>query len=509
MSTDAAELPTISKSSFLAGIQCSKLLWMKFNEKEAFPEVSETLQAIFEQGHEVGALAKLVYPGGIEVAEGRCDYAFVLEETAKVLRLAECKPLYEAAIAHEGGYARIDILNPSGGGPDAWEIIEVKSGTKVKDENLIDVAFQKFLCEGAGLKISGCFLMHVNSEYVRENEEIELEKLLVAENVDARIAAVAAELDIPGTLRRLRELAAQDACPEVEVGPHCTAPYECDLIGRCWAFLPRHPVTSLCRDSKGRRWEYLEAGILGLADIPEDDVAGLGPKHRIQRETARSGEAHVDRPAIAAFLETLKHPVAYFDLESFQRAVPPFLGMRPYRQIPFQFSVHVQAAPGADLEHHEFLAEANPSDPRKALMEASREAIPERGSIVAYNAAFEKSALGACAAAYPEFQPWVEAVLPRFVDLLAPFNRFDYYHPGQEGSASIKAVLPVLTETSYAGLAIAEGAAASLGFVEMAYQGASAERVREIRANLLEYCALDTMAMVQIVEALRGMVEEG
>jgi hypothetical protein len=250
----------------------------------------------------------------------------------------------------------------------------------------------------------------------------------------------------------------------------------------------------------------LESGIRSLAKIPAA-TPGLTPKHAIQRRTAITGEPHVDSEAIATFLAGLRWPLAFFDLESFQMAVPPYEGMRPFRQIPFQFSVHVQPAPGAGLKHHEFLA-SGPEDPRPAFLTALRRAVPGSGSIVVYNASFEKSVLKDCAEAFPRFQPWVDAALPRFIDLLIPFRNFSCHHRDQHGSASIKAVLPVLTGASYAGLAIHEGGAASLAFLEMVFgRETTPARKKEIRTNLLEYCALDTRGMADIVEALQSLVE--
>ena len=421
-----------------------------------------------------------------------------LEATSTLL--PERKPLFEAAFTFKGGFVRVDILNPVGA--DSWEIIEVKSGTKVKDENLLDVAFQKHVCEGAGLKINRCFLMHVNSDYVRAGDIVAAE-LLHREDVTEEIEPLLA--NVPARLEELKRVAAEQQCPEVPIGSHCNSPYECPLQYQCWSFLPEYPVTDLYRDVKKLGWDFLASGITGLVDIPSS--ADLNGKHAIQRRMATSGEAHIDIDDITRFLEHLEWPLTFFDLESFQKAVPPYDGMRPYRQIPFQFSVHVQRAPDAKLEHYEFLADG-PEDPREAFMTALQRTIPSEGSVVVYNASFEKGVLRACAEVFPRFQHWVESLLPRFVDLLVPFRDFSYYHPDQHGSASIKAVLPVLTDTSYADLEINEGGAASHSFVEMAFgEDTTAARKTEIRANLLEYCALDTKAMVDIVAALHRAVE--
>lgn len=491
--------PAISKTSFLTGTQCAKLLWMKLHERDAFPPVSEQQQAIFDQGHEIGAMAKGLYPGGIEVAEGIYRYDEALKATAAVL--PQRKPLYEPAFVHNGGFVRVDILNPSG--DDAWEIIEVKSGTKVKKVNLLDVAFQKYVCEGAGLKITACSVMHVNTDYVREGE-VASKELLIANEVSGKIAELVTK--IPQRLEELKKVASEPECPDVAIGAHCSHPYSCDLTERCWAFLPKHPITDLCSDRKGRKWEWLESGVQGLADIPEGEE--LNRKQNIQHVAAKKNAPQVEVGEITSFLDSLEYPLAFFDLESFNKAVPPYDHLRPYRQIPFQFSVHVQDQSGSELKHHDFLA-ADAGDPRRAFMEELIKVIPDQGSIVAYSASVEKGRIKECAKVFPQFQPWVNSVSNRFVDLLVPFRNFSFYHPDQGGSASIKNVLPALTDTSYSDLSINEGMAASLAFVEMAFDSeATDERKAEIRKDLLEYCALDTKAMVDIVDALRELVKQ-
>jgi hypothetical protein len=82
-----------------------------------------------------------------------------------------------------------------------------------------------------------------------------------------------------------------------------------------------------------------------------------------------------------------------------------------------------------------------------------------------------------------------------------PFRSFDYYHPDQKGSASIKAVLPVLTDLSY-DLAITNGATASNEFLRVTFGDVEEEDRLRVRSALEEYCGLDTMAMVRIAEQL-------
>jgi hypothetical protein len=484
----------ISKTSFLAGFQCPKLLWKRINDRDALPPVDEGKQAIFDQGHAIGELAKELYPGGIEVGEGVDHRKNVVEETATLLDRRV--PLYEPAFAFEDGYARIDILVPDG--PDAWRIVEVKSGTKVKDENLLDVAFQLHVCRGAGLKITHCALVHVNNAYVRQGK-IDPSGLLIEEDVTEAVTGLLP--DIAGRLSELSAVVELPICPEVSIGAHCSKPYSCELKSDCWSFLPKYPITDLYNDKKGQRWEFLEAGIHGLADVPESRRLNL--KQQLQIKAARSGEPHIAELALAHWFKTLRWPLAFFDIETASSAIPFYDGTRPYQQVPFQFSLHVQHEPRGEVVHHEFLASGS-EDPRPAFLEKLKGSFPKKGYIIVYNASFERSCMLNCARDFPE-HAWVEDILDRMHDLLVPFRQFWYHHPDQHGSASIKHVYPSVVGSSYSHLAIQDGQTAARAYAQAEFGDATPEERERIRRDLLAYCELDTRAMVELLDAIRGL----
>ena len=217
-----------------------------------------------------------------------------------------------------------------------------------------------------------------------------------------------------------------------------------------------------------------------------------------------SGQPHVNQHALAEFLSGLEYPLHFLDFETFGTAIPLFDSLRPYQQIPFQFSLHVVRAPGAKPEHVMFLADGR-HDPRPEFMLRLRDAIARTGSIVAFNAAFELGRLRDCCEALPNFAPWLKGVANRVVDLLNPFRSFHYYHPDQEGSASMKAVLPALTGRGYEGLAIQEGATASLEFLRITFGEVSEVERQRVRRQLEEYCGQDTEGMIWIVDALADL----
>lgn len=487
-------MASLSKSTYLMGLQCPKLLWHRYNAKDLLEQPGTLAQAIFDQGHAVGAWAKRLYPDGIEIAPGVTDFDLVCAESQR--QLVARKPLFEPAFRAAGGYARIDILHPVA--DDAWDIIEVKSSTSVKDVYLEDVAFQAHVCTEAGLTIRRCYVLHINSSYVRQGD-VEPRRLFTKVDVTRQTSALSSK--IADRVNAFARVIGATEHPVVNIGPHCNSPYACPLAHRCWAFLPEHNVTTLYRGTK-KAFKLLDEGVLAITDIPA--TAKLSKVQQIQREAIVTEEPQIDRPQIKAFLSRLKYPLHYLDFETMGSAEPLFDGSRPFEQIPFQFSLHVVRQPGAEPEHYSFLAEGR-EDPRPRFMEALVEAVEPAGSVIAYNAPFEWGVLTGCAKLLPQHAGWVESLQHRIVDLLEPFRKFHCYHPAQHGSASIKAVLPAFTGRNYSELAIGEGGTASLEFIRVTFSEVTAEELARVRKNLEEYCQLDTLAMVWLGDKLHEL----
>ncbi len=484
--------PFLSKSKYLSGLQCHKLLWFYYNAKDKIPAFDAQTLAIFDQGHLVGGLAKVLYPNGIEIAGAAKDFGKILELSKE--SLVHRKPLFEAAFKSGNAYARADILNPVG--KKDWEVIEVKSSTEVKDVNLHDLALQRFAYEGAGLSITKCFVLHINNEYVRSGE-VEPKKLFTKTEVTNEVDDLMRS--VPSNLKIMQEVIGRKNFPEIEIGPHCNDPYGCPLQEMCWKFLPEHNPLTLYYFKKEKAFELIHDGYLDILKLPAS--ASLGDKQQIQVDALRSGKPYVDKEGICGFLERLEYPLYYLDFETFGTAIPMYDNVRPYEQIPFQFSLHIVDAEGKKPRHESYLADGK-NDPRPDILQKLKKLLGSRGSIVAYNAPFEKDKLKKASDMFSEFSNWYQSIEPRFVDLLTPFKAFAYYHPSQNGSASIKVVLPALTGKSYEGMEIAEGGTASTEYLRVTYGNVEDKERRKVRGQLEQYCALDTEGMIWIVEEL-------
>lgn len=486
--------PFISKSKYLSGFQCPKLIWYQYNRKGEIPEPDAATQAVFDQGHLVGKLAQSLFPGGLNVSPGTFSIPAVTAATREAVK--HRKPLFEAGFTHKKAFARVDVLKPVG--KDQWDIIEVKSSTEVKEIHLHDLAFQWYTYAGAGLDIRKVHLMHINNKYVRQGE-VEAAALLTSEDVTTDVKPLLKE--VGPRIAELTSTIGKRKTPDVLIGPHCDDPYACPLKELCWDFLPEHNVLTLTRIGE-RGFELVARGLSALKDLPRD--FRLTAKQQIQVEALRSRTPYVDHEAIGEFLEQLDYPLYYLDFETFMTAIPLYDGVRPYQMIPFQFSLHVQNSPGGKLTHHSFLATGE-SDPRPHILSRLKELLGTSGSIVGYNVSFERSRLKESCEAYPKYLPWWKKTEPRLVDLLAPFRAFAYYHPSQKGSASIKAVLPALTGKSYKDLLIADGGTASLEYLRVTFGECEPKERERVRRNLETYCALDTKGMVDIVAALKSL----
>ena len=485
----------LTKSNYLLGMQCSKLLWVTKNQKERIPEPDQQTLAIFNTGDIVGVLATKVFEEGIDLSE--LTFKVNIDKTKESLELR--KPIFEAGFMVDNLFSRGDILLPVG--KDEWDIIEVKSSTEVKDINIHDVSFQKYVYEKAGIKIRNCILMHINNQYVKSGN-IEPSEFFVQTDITEQVEEFS-----EGIENRIKDMLEIINSKEekLPIGIHCSKPYDCPLIDECWKDVPEGSIFEFFRMFKTKCFNLHDKGIVCLNEVPED--IKLNDKQKIQRRLAFDGGKHIDKLAIKNFLNKLEYPIYYLDFETINPAIPKFDGMKPYQKIPFQFSLHIQEKPNGKLKHISFLADGI-SDPRPKFLQSLKDNLGEKGSILVYNQAFEKGVLNECSISFPEFKEWYEKnILPRIKDLWDVFKNFSYYDPAQKGSTSIKYVLPVLSDLSYDDLDIQNGMLASLEYERITYGNVEEKERLKVREALEKYCEIDTLAEVEIINGLKEVLK--
>ena len=490
----------LSKSLYIRGLQCKKSLWLKKKKPEVLQAPDDGAQAVFDTGTSVGELACELFSGG-ERIEYTGDFGSQIARTKELMGRGT-KIIYEATFCFDGILVMVDILRI---GRDGLIINEVKSSTSVKDVYIDDASIQYYVISSLGYKVSVVNIIHIDNSYVR-GEKLELEKFFHTEDVTEQVKQKQA--DIPQILNKFEEILSKNVEPEVDIGPHCSNPYACDAWEYCWLEqrgIPEYSVFDISRLRSDKKFELYKNGIVKFEDIKELDKFNASQQIQIRSELSK--EQIIDKGAIKEFLNTLSYPLYHLDFETFQQAVPEFIGLRPYEQIPFQFSIHKDDGNG-NLEHFEFLAEAG-ADPRYELALNLIKFIPQDACVLAYNMSFEKGVIRRLAEIYPQISNELMVIHDNIKDLMAPFANKSYYHPKMQGSYSIKYVLPALVpefESAYKDLnLIHHGGEAMQAYAAMAYMPAK-ERDAYKKA-LLEYCKLDTLAMVKVLEKLREVTK--
>ena len=288
--------------------------------------------------------------------------------------------------------------------------------------------------------------------------------------------------------------------PQVDIGNHCTDPYDCDFKGTCWKHIPEYSVFDISRLNKDKKFDLYNQGVLTLHDIDLSQT-DLNPNQVLQVKSEISGSTHIDIDEIRNFTSELNYPLYFLDFETIGPAVPIYEGSRPYQQLVFQYSLHIRETSTSEIEHREYLADPT-EDPRIGFIEQLIQDCAKSGDILVFNISFERGKLNDLIESFPEYSNELRGIVNRLKDLMIPFQQKWYYTPEMRGSYSIKYVLPALVpELSYNDLDIKEGGTASNTFLSMV-NGTFEGDVRETRKQLLEYCELDTYAMVKILEKL-------
>jgi len=483
-------------------------LWLSFNEPENLPEADKEAQHRFAEGHQIGKLAKTLFPDGIEVSE-QLDSVKNDKESRELLK--KRKPLFEAGFIHKDGkcYARADILVPVN--KDEWDIYEVKGASEVKKEYYWDVSFQKHVYESAGLKIRNCFVVHLNSEYVRKGD-VEVKELFVVAQINDEVNE---ERDrIEDNIKKLLRIASLKECPQFKNGEDChNDDFKVHDNDEFWKEHPECDILDLYYGGK-KAIEMFNTGILTIKEMSEEHFTSKPQKkqQKIQHKVTCSQVCHCDKDELIKFIKGLKYPLYFMDFETYSTAIPLYDNLKPYQPIPFQFSVHVVKKEGDKPKHYSFIASGS-KDPRPTFADELKNTLGEEGTILAYYQSFEKSRLKDLAVFFPEYTKWVESVLARMMDLYDPFKNFAYYHPSQKGSASLKKVLPALTGKGYSDMDIGNGTEASLSYLFIthgSYDGkkATPEEVKKVRDALEIYCGQDTEGMVWILEKLSELIKK-
>ncbi len=484
----------LSKTQFTYYLQCPKYLWLYKNKKELY-KGEEDLDYKQLQGESVEFWVYSQYKDGVDCeAEGGGDIFKSIDKTKELISSGK-KALIQPSF-HDGDlFCRNDLL-VFDKKINKWDIIEVKSTTHVdEDLHITDVAFQKICLENCGLKINKAYVYFVNNEYVRKGK-VDPKKLIKKEDVTERVSLIesAVKIKIGEALEFTKKTKKE---PAVKILKQCSDPYDCGFIDYCWKNIPKHSVYDLSLKANCLA-EMVEEDKIKVEDVPEEMVTRENKKRYYIAET--TDKVFIDKAGIAGELSSLVYPLYFLDYETYNPAVPLFDGFKPYQQMVFQYSLHVRETPGTKVEHYEFLADKW-EDPCPELLKNMTSQIGDTGTILVWNEGFEKGRNEEMAKMYPKFKEKLLSVNSRVYDLATSFKKNYYVHKDFKGSWSIKSILPVLIPSlSHKDLNIQEGGTASESYRKLIDKKIGKKEKEVLGKDMLEYCKLDTLAMVEILD---------
>jgi predicted RecB family nuclease len=484
----------LTKTDFMSGAQCHKLLWWRRHEPDAVElQPNKVLEDLFDQGNLVGALARERFPGGVLIpyARSRAERARLTADAVA----AGAMVIFEASFQVDEIFVACDVIVRDATG---WRLFEVKSSSKQKPEHIPDLAIQAYVLEQSGLTLTRIAVMHLNADFRHPGTGDLFASTDVTDAVRERMVTVAEEAE-----RQLRML--KGPVPDVPIGANCADPWDCVFRERCWPQEDGH-IGMLYNVGAKRAAQYMAKGVHFIDHIPKD--AKLPFAAQRQRRSL-AGEPLIVEPTLADALEPFDvEPLGFLDFETISRAVPVWDAMGPWGMAAAQFSYH-EALPNGAHRHVEHLAEG-PQDARPLVAERLIEATRHAKKIVTYSS-FEKTRIRDLAAQVPALAHDLKALEAKLVDLL-PVVREHVYHRAFRGSFSLKGVLPALVpDMTYHDLVIVDGRVASVEIARLLFVAdrIPLEERDRVRRDLLEYCKRDTWAMVRLLQELRLLAGRG
>jgi predicted RecB family nuclease len=476
----------ITKDLFLTSLLCPVRAQIDYRLTTPKP-LSIYERFIIEEGLDIHKKAQQLFPNGVLITGDNISAA---KRTAQLLNNSDVSTLFEATFMIHQGITKADILRKTSSG---LHLYEIKSGLDPKAEYLDDLSYTTMVCTQAGLPISKCSLLLLSRDY---RYGMSIKALFQEVDCTEKILSRSQQFwqDYDSIVKKV--LSDKKLPPEYNF--QCKA---CDYIDKCFKNNPEHHIFDLPRLSHTKFCRLRELGINNIGDIP----AGfeLTSMQKKVKEAVQSGTEYIGKKGLKKELSQLVYPLYFLDFETCGTALPLYEDMAPHSQFPTQYSLHMYQGNG-DLVHYEYLSDYR-MDCRRKLAEKLIEHCGSEGSIFCYTP-FEKTVINGLISLFPDFKKELQGIVNRLVDLCAILQR-NYYHPDFHGSYSIKNVLPVMVKgLNYDNMAIGNGSDAVAQFALLARGRYTNNEEKKVRQYLLDYCKLDTLAMVKVWEKLKGMV---
>ena len=475
----------INRSSYKSSLACELSFW---NQYYSDNQAVSKYKFFSNQYNEIEDIYRKLFPNS------NCIYTNNKEKSCSLTQkfLTESKPIFHASFSFEDLYTKCDLLVPTENG---WDVILLKHTPSFKKSFLSDLSYQRYILEKNNIPINNYYAYLINSKYVFDGE-IDLNTYIYKKEITDKVHST--NDDIPVRITKLRKLLEQKNFPKKDFTNCCSSPKECSFPDVCWKELKDGDIFQL-REGREVSHKLFREGIIYIKDIPSD--IELSEVQQIQKKIHTEKSVHVDVPKIQKLLSKVEYPIHFLDFEAVNPSLPIFPKTTPFQHIPFQYSLHVKESKSSELKHYEYINDGT-TDPRADIVENLSKLISTSGSIICFNDMLEKKCIKESVQFVGLHEEWYKVIIGNFIDISIPFRNFYYYNYYQKGSASLKTILPILTDLNYKGLEIADGQYANNIFLKLLTGSMDTGEKQTITQNLLEYCQMDSLALVKLLEAL-------
>lgn len=488
---------SLSKSTLIRSIQCSKSLFLYKNNYSLRDKPSTTQQQKFDRGHRVGKLAQQLFPDGKDCSPPNPFSYDASVAATKLLIQQQTKHIYEAAFKYNGILVALDILEYKDG---KWYAHEVKSSFRISNTYLLDAAIQYYIITKSGIKLEDFSIITINNDYLYDgNFDIHtyFKFTSVLDDIKERIPFV------EKTIEEAIQTLSSNTMPDVSIGTHCTKPYPCDFQSYCWSSVPKDAVWYLPGISMAEKSSFIEKGINTIHEIENLDEFNV--RQRVIIQCFQSQKVHIDAEKLNSFIQAVHFPLYYFDIEAFQPAIPLFPNTKPYDRIPFLYSLHYKESETSELQHISYISPVGQDD-RINFIEHFLEATQKPGQILVFNTLMEKGILFKMMNDFPQYKKQILERINRIIDVEIPFKELHVYHPAQQGSFSLKAIgNALLGVDEFAKSNVKDGEEAMAVYNELFYWE-NKEEVNLKLQQLKTYCFTDTFVLYKIFEKIKELV---
>lgn len=408
----------LSKSTFIRGVQCLKSLYLYKNRYFLRDKLSPEQLAKFKRGTDVGVFAQNLFPGGVDCQpKSPSQYRKSVEKTGEVINQQLSDVIYEAAFQADGVLILLDILAKENG---KWNAYEVKSSLKISDTYLMDAALQYYVLKHSGVEPEKFFLVHINPEYVFQ-DELEISELFTF--VDVTEDAISKQGFVKAQIEKAKEALTLKSSPKIDIGPHCNNPYPCDFIGHCWKHLTWPSVFELSQWNDEEKHQLYKEGIAEIQDIPEAHVDTLNKKLELRARLSNSAYFDVDRfnNAYGEFNTSMN----YAGFLGNRKAIPQWRNYRPYDIVPI--SLTLKTMDSGQVKN--FFNTDHEIDPDQKLYEFLNENFFPGHPIVIFDGERFAELLRRMADRNPIMSPRLNSIIENIVDLKKIFDDFLYFDP--------------------------------------------------------------------------------